>query len=91
VVSFTPWPRFLRVNGPRYPLYRGISGPQSVSGHIEQINTSISCPCQELNPGSSVVQSVACSLVAIRTELSRQPVSLYCHVYGGTRDDNDGF
>jgi hypothetical protein len=57
VVSFTPLPLYRRGNSPRYPLYRGLGGPQSRSEPYGGEKNIL--PLSGNNPDCSVVQPLA--------------------------------
>jgi hypothetical protein len=50
VISFTPWPLYSRRKNLRYPLDRGLGGPQSRSRRRGEENIILHGPCRELNP-----------------------------------------
>jgi hypothetical protein len=52
VVSFTPWPLYLRGKIPQYPLDRRLGGPQSQSGYGVEEKNSCENKCNVPNENS---------------------------------------
>jgi hypothetical protein len=57
VLTITPLPLYTWKNSPQYPLHQRLSSDTADQDATEKRKNS--CPCQESNPNSSVVQPIA--------------------------------